>query len=317
MVDQLSDFAIDIRKGLFARPKKIGSKYFYDHKGSQLFQDIMNLPEYYLTNCEYEVLDLNKAQILEHCQASGGFDIIELGAGDGYKTKVLLRHFLEAGADFSYRPVDISTKAIEGLEKDLREEMPNLKVEAIVDDYFAALNHLKADNSKRTRVILFLGSNVGNLKYVEVLGFLEKLKEGMNPGDLLMTGFDLRKDPEMILAAYNDAAGVTAQFNLNLLVRMNRELGAEFDLSTFKHYPFYDAINGEARSCLVSTIKQSVFISALDDSIDFEAGEIIKTEVSRKYFPAQVEAMAAKTGFAPVANLFDSQHFFLDALWRA
>ncbi|MGD1843770.1 MAG: L-histidine N(alpha)-methyltransferase [Salibacteraceae bacterium] len=313
----LSPFAIDIRKGLWARPKKIPSKYFYDEIGSKLFQDIMNLDEYYLTDCEYEVLDLNKSQILDHCQRTGGFDIIELGAGDGYKTKVLLRHFLEAGADFTYRPVDISTEAIDGLVNTLQQEIPDLQVNAIVDDYFQALNNLKAEDAKRTRVVLFLGSNVGNLKFVEVVNFLEKLKAGMKQGDLLLTGFDLRKDPDMILAAYNDSKGVTAQFNLNLLNRMNRELGAEFDLSTFKHYPFYDAINGEARSCLVSKVKQSVYIAALDDTVDFEVAEIIKTEVSRKYFPGQVEALASRTGFSTVAHLFDAKKHFLDALWSA
>ena len=309
-------FVRDVLEGLSGSPKRLSSKYFYDQEGDRIFQAIMEMPEYYLTRSEYEVLEMNKAALLSLFKnGTGRFNLIEFGAGDGFKTKVLLRYFIEQQTDFQYFPVDISESVLRQLVKGLKEEFPSLKVEPMVDDYFKALERLKHATDRRN-VVLFLGSNIGNFTEAETIDFLRKLGENLNKSDLLLTGFDLRKDPEIIRNAYNDKAGITRAFNLNLLKRINRELGGAFELDHFQHYQMYDPQSGEARSYLMSRKKQEVYISALGKSFAFEAWEPVHVEISRKFSLESIEEYAKRSGYETKQNFFDCRHFYVDALWE-
>ncbi len=308
-----NEFEKDVYEGLRSSPKHLKSKYFYDSTGDEIFQEIMKLPEYYLTNSEFEILQTYKNKIGNLLEHLAPFLLVDLGAGDAKKTKVILQHFIDKEMDFTYVPVDISPDAIHNVTLTLAETLPDLAVSGISGDYMNALNSLPRDQNK---VILFLGSSIGNFTKEETLGFLKGISLKMNPNDLLITGFDLKKDPEIILAAYNDRKGITAQFNLNLLRRINRELDANFDLSLFEHYPSYHQEEGEARSALVSLQEQQVFISALDLHIDLAGGEKIHTEISRKFDFEEIEDLARASGFRVMENLTDSKKYFTNSIWR-
>jgi len=309
-----NQFAKDIKTGLEASPKKLSSKYFYDAKGDELFQAIMAMPEYYLTNCEQEIFETQSAAI---SQAFGDepLDIIELGAGDGSKTKVLLKQLLTEGKSLRYIPSDISENILSELQLNFKKELPYLEVLPLAGDYFSSLKNLP-NSSGRKRVMLYLGSNIGNLEKDAAVEFLAHLKQFLNSGDLFLCGIDLKKDPQIILDAYNDAAGITAAFNLNLLRRINRELGGNFDLQEFKHWERYDPHTGEARSYIVSKKAQSVTISALKRSFDFEAWESIRVELSQKYSQKEIDTLAIAAGYQPKQTFIDQRNYYVDALWK-
>lgn len=275
----------------------------------------MKLPEYYLTDCEYEVFTSNKARLLElfasNCQR---FQLLEFGAGDGFKTKVLLRHFLAQGAAFSYAPIDISTTVLAQLSNSLTEELPSLAVEPMENDYFRALEALPTEPGVK-RVVLFLGSNIGNFSPENARAFYGRLHSRLKPGDLVVSGIDLMKDPHTILAAYNDKAGVTKAFNLNLLTRINEELGGDFDLGNFTHFPTYNPLTGETKSFLINQEPRTVQLKKLGKTIAFGRSEPIFMEVSRKYSLPAIEKLAAETGFSVVEHLFDCKHWFTDSVW--
>jgi len=309
-------FAEDILKGLSSEPKFLSSKYFYDDEGSRLFQQIMDLPEYYLTRSEFEIFSTKTKEIFEaFTQNSKEFDLIELGAGDGTKTAVLIDYFLKQDADFTYSPIDISQEAVDILTAKFKNEFPDLKMNAKTGDYFRILETLKTQ-SKRPKILMFLGSNIGNFSREDSISFFKHLHEVMNNGDLLFTGFDLQKDPRVILAAYDDAQGVTAEFNINLLRRINRELGADFDLEKFSHYAIYRPNECAARSFLISREEQNVSIKALNQTFHFKAWEPIFMEISQKYSLEMIEDLATISGFEVSENFFDSKQFFVDSLWK-
>lgn len=288
--------------------------YLYDDEGSRIFQQIMELPEYYPTRTEFDLLTTHRAAIATALRpaAAAPFYLIELGAGDGLKTKILLRYLLETGADFTYVPVDISPAALDGLAAGLQTELPALRVETVVADYADAL-HLMAARPGR-KVVLFVGSNIGNFFPDERQQFLRRLAKPLTPDDRLLIGFDLQKDPRLIRAAYDDAQGVTAAFNLNLLARFNRELGADFDLAHWQHFTDYEPIEGVIRSFLVSTRAQSVRVEALDRSFDFAAWEMIHTENSYKFTRPQITALATDAGLAVAGFFTDEQDYFADVI---
>ncbi|GJM34383.1 MAG: dimethylhistidine N-methyltransferase [Saprospiraceae bacterium] len=308
------DFATHVANGLSANPKKISSRYFYDDQGDKLFQRIMNMPEYYLTNSEMEIFQNQKDAILKAVNGQP-FDLIELGAGDGTKTMVLLRHFLKAGSKFRYCPVDISEHVLEELGAKLAKELPELEVDPLPGEYFEVLRQLDSSVSKRPRVIFFLGANIGNFPKLDAKRFLKQLRGLLQPGDQLLIGIDLKKDPAIILNAYNDPAGITAAFNLNLLHRINRDLGGNFAVNQFKHWETYNPLNGETRSAIVSKIEQKVHIEAIDQSFHFNAWEAIDVELSLKYDRQEIALMAAEVGFRVKAEFVDKQEYFVDSLW--
>lgn len=311
-----ASFAEDVLAGFTSTPKTLSSKYFYDDEGSRLFMEIMKLPEYYLTRSELEIFTSQTAGIFEaFSPETDGFDLIELGAGDGTKTAVLIDHFLNRGADFTYLPIDISQEALDALAAKFRREFPDLLITTRTGDYFRILETLK-NGAGRRKILMFLGSNIGNFNRAQSLDFFKQLRGVMNANDLLFTGFDLQKDPHVIINAYDDAQGVTAAFNLNLLKRINRELGANFDLENFSHYAVYRPVECAARSFLISREKQSVYIEALGRSFDFEQWEAIFMEISQKYSLSMIENLAAESGFQIEKNFFDSQNFYTDSLWK-
>lgn len=309
-------FADDVLKGLTSTPKQLSSKYFYDDEGSRLFQEIMKLPEYYLTRAEFKLFNEQKEAICSaFSDGAEALDLIELGAGDGTKTAVLIEHLLSKGVDFTYSPIDISQEANEALSAKFHEKFPALKIAPHTGDYFKVLGSLK-NGSGRRKVLMFLGSNIGNFLNDKALDFFRQLRAVMNANDRLFIGFDMQKDPRVIVAAYDDAHGVTAAFNLNLLQRINRELGGDFDLAKFSHYAQYRPMECAARSFLISREKQIVHIAALDRSFDFEQWEPIFMEISQKYTAAMIEGLAGESGFAIERTFLDTENFYCDSLWR-
>jgi L-histidine N-alpha-methyltransferase len=310
----LSALGQDVQKGLLAEPKRLPSKYFYDAKGDKLFQDIMQMPSYYLTNSEHEIFETKKEAIL---QAIGRapFELIELGAGDGTKTKVLLQYLLEQKVDFVYRPIDISKNVLFHLEQHLKESLPELKIDSVPGDYFEKLGELKKNKDTR-KVALFLGANIGNYTRPNATNFLTNVGNALNNNDFLLVGFDLMKDPQTILNAYNDAGGITAAFNLNLLHRLNRELGADFNVAAFKHWETYNPVTGETKSYIVSCKKQRVQLEKLEMEVSFEAWEAIEVELSLKYSVHDIEAMAHNAYFEVVEHFYDKKRYFVDSLWQ-
>ena len=302
--------------GLNSTPKTLPSKYFYDAKGDKLFQQIMALPEYYLTRKEYEILEFQHKQILEPILASKQpFNLVELGAGDGMKTKILLRYLTEKNVEFSYYPVDFSGSVLEELEESLAMELPQLIVNPIQNTYRNSLKKQVWEDG-RPNLILFMGANLGNFGVEEAKNIIDHLRVGTKRGDLVLIGFDLKKNPQTILDAYHDKKGVTREFNLNLLDRINRELNADFDRDSFVHWPTYNPVSGECRSYLVSQKDQKVTIGALNQSFEFEAFESIFTEISKKYSLSEIEHLASLGGFDVKQNFIDSEGYFADVLWE-
>lgn len=307
-------FLKDILRGVTSTPKFLPSKYFYDAEGDAIFQQIMQLPEYYLTRSEQEIfLMQTKAMSSLFLKKFQEFDIIELGAGDATKSTHLLRYLFESGINFTYYPVDISENVIQLLEVEIPKRIPGLMVEGLNGDYFEMIKK-SYEVSKKRKIVLFLGSNIGNFKIEEANRFLSSLAQQLVSGDLVLIGFDLKKNPKQILAAYNDRLGVTKAFNLNLLKRINNELGGNFDTSLFEHYATYDPISGACKSYLISLEDQEVHIGK--ESIQFYRNEPIWTELSQKYSEQEIRELAEDAGFKPVEGFYDCRHWFLDALWE-
>jgi dimethylhistidine N-methyltransferase len=315
-LDTNRDFAFDVLAGLTERPKRLPSKYFYDDRGSEIFSRICEIDEYYPTRCEHEILETYAAAICEDARHSGPFNLVEFGAGDGRKTMVLLEHLAEARADFRYVPLDISEGAMRGLIDSLAQRVPTVETEGLVCEYFDGLRWLNSREPDRRSLVLFLGSNIGNFDRPRARAFLRRLWTALRPKDQTLIGFDLKKDIELLLHAYNDSAGVTADFNLNLLDRINRELDADFDLKKWRHFATYNVFSGAMESYLVSQASQDVHIGALQTTFSFAPWEPIHTEYSYKYLVEDIERLARDTGFA-VDHLFhDRRRWFVDALWR-
>lgn len=309
-------FLPDVIAGLSSSPKKLSSKYFYDAAGDKLFQQIMAVEEYYLTRAEASIFESNKSRVYDILKSEPRFRLLELGAGDGTKTSVLLEHFLQQGMQFSYSPVDISPDVLLELESNMKTRMPELHVEALAGDYFEVLKSQKFQEKMRS-MVLFLGSNIGNYLKKRATDFLDSVRDNLNEGDYLMIGFDLKKDPAKILAAYNDQAGVTKSFNLNLLSRINRELGGNFNLSQWEHCPVYDPLTGECRSYLVANTATEVTLSCTGDRFHFRQWEAIFMEVSKKYDLSEIEDLAAQSGYRVVEHLMDAERLFCDSIWQA
>ena len=305
-------FKNDVQDGLESVPKTLPSKYFYDKKGDALFVEIMNLPEYYLTRCEHDIFKNKTDELIQSFDIDTGcyFELIELGAGDGSKTKELLKKLVAENYNFDYYPIDISKNALHLLKQNLTKKIPKLSVRTQQGDYFEVLDSLKV--SKKPKVILFLGSNIGNMQDALAGEFIYKLGSNLNKGDKLLLGVDLIKSKEIIGPAYNDSKGITAAFNLNLLDRINKELDGKFNLSNFTHVPEYDENEGVANSFIESTAKQIVEIKALGKSFNFEKGEKIHTEISRKYNDELIHKIIKKTDFTMKSKIMDSAAYFAD-----
>ena len=307
-------FALDILVGLSEQRKAIPSRYMYDDEGSRLFVDITRLPEYYPTEAEKAVLKQNKEAIAKHVEHEP-FNLVEFGPGDGHKTEILLEHFLEKKLEFTYVPIDISKGALEVLEDNILGHFPQLELNALVSEYFAGIKWLN-NRSDRRNLVLFMGSNIGNFSHAQARFFLRNLWNCLNNGDILLIGFDLKKDIEMLLSAYNDPKGVTAKFNLNVLNRINRELGGQFDISKFRHFGTYDVFSGAMESYLVSLQHQDVFIEEIGRSFPFRPWEPIHTEYSYKYLESDINIIAQETLFVVKEHLYDDRRWYIDSIWE-
>jgi dimethylhistidine N-methyltransferase len=311
---QTDNFHSDIVEGLKSIPKKLYSKYFYDKAGDRLFQQIMAMPEYYLTNCELDIFKNKTQEITDAITFDDSpFDLIELGAGDAMKSSFLLKNLTDNQIDFTYMPIDISGNILSILNEKLNNEIPELEIVSLEGEYFDMLD--KATSiSKRRKVVLFLGGNIGNMDMEESYHFCSELRRKLNRGDIFLVGFDLKKNPHTILNAYNDAAGITSSFNLNLLVRMNRELEADFDVLNFQHYQTYDPVSGACKSYLISLAEQNVHIG--NEVFHFEENELIDMEISQKFSKKDIRNMANNSGFHILNEISDSKNWFVDSIWQ-
>lgn len=312
--DPLAGLAEDVRKGLTAEPKRFLPKYFYDELGSQLFEAICLLPEYYLTRAENEILSRYADEIISAVE--GRKTLLEMGSGSASKTKLVIEALLRRQSELLFIPVDISASALESSSRILLQSYPRLRIEAYAADYFAGLAELGKKARSRT-LALFLGSNISNFDDEEALRFLRAMRTVLQKGDALLLGADLKKDPAILEAAYNDALGVTSAFNLNVLARINRELGGNFDLRAFKHHACYNEDEGRIEIYIQSLIDQRVRIEQLDLDVDFAAGELIHTENSYKYDQAGIDHLATTTGFKRSHTWLDSQERFSSNLLLA
>ena len=308
-----SNFAQDVIEGLTKHPKTLPSKYFYDQIGDKIFQEIMEMPEYYLTQAEREILSEQSHAIIQRFPQQP-FDLIELGAGDGTKTQRLIEALLEADRSFTYRPLDISPNSQAALKERLSNELPNCKVDPLTGDYFTMLAGL---STHKPKVILFLGANIGNYDQSTALELLHLIRKSMTHQDLMLVGFDLKKQPQKILAAYADPAGITARFNLNLLQRINTTFDGNICLEKFEHFGSYNPENGEARSYLISKEHQHIHLKGLDLHITLDAWETIHTEISKKYAPADIAQLGHQAGFQLLENFVDRKVLFSDSLFKA
>lgn len=307
-------FLADVISGLSAKTKKLDSKYFYDDQGDVLFQKIMQSEEYYLTNCEFEIFQEKSGAIAQvFIDQLKSFELLELGAGDASKTSFLLEALVSKRADFTYMPIDISGSMISYLEGALPAKIPGLQVTGLNGEYFPMLDEVKA-KSVRKKAVLFLGGNIGNMDADNALAFCKLLHTSLKKGDYVLMGFDLRKNPHAIFNAYNDKAGFTKAFNLNLLHRINNELGGNFNIPNFEHYNSYDPLTGACRSFLVSLLPQEVTIEG--QTFSFHAHEVIDMEISQKYSLEEIHELGNQTNFEVVETFFDSKKWFLDILWK-
>jgi len=306
-------FEEEVFQGLTTFPKYLSSKYFYDEVGDKLFQDIMAMPEYYLTNTEFDILQQHKTKI---CELFGtNFSLFELGAGDGKKTKILLKHLLDKKTEFDYRPIDISTNALEQLKVSVNRELPKVTIKTLQGTYFETLKNIDESGSKR-KVILFLGSNIGNLLHPQAIDFLQKIRAILNQDDMVFMGFDQKKNPQTILEAYNDKTGITEAFNKNILTRINNEMGGDFNLSNFIHWEVYDPESGTAKSYLVSKKEQEVSINTLNLKIHFDAWESIHTEISQKYDDKVVAWLAEQSGLKIISQFADDENLYKNYIFK-
>ncbi|HKR65555.1 MAG TPA: L-histidine N(alpha)-methyltransferase [Thermoanaerobaculia bacterium] len=305
-----ADFAEDVRAGLTAERKSLPPRWFYDALGSSLFDAICFLPEYYVMRAEAEVLTTHAREIAAAFGPSPR--IVELGSGLARKTRILLD---QLPRNIEYVPVDVDADTLERAGRDLLSEYDELRVLAVCADFARPSAALGALARPRGRtVVLFLGSTIGNLDPDAAVAMLTDLRSSLSPGDALFLGADLRKSKTILEPAYNDALGVTASFNLNLLARINRELGGRFDLSAFRHKAFYDAKLGRIEMHLVSRRAQTVRIEALHLDVTFAKGETIHTESSYKHDDATLAALATRSGFTIEKKWTDARGWFADVL---
>lgn len=286
-----SEMLHEVREGLSRQQKELSPKYFYDHRGSELFEAITALPEYYLTRAERALLHARAAEI---ARATDARALVELGAGNADKTRILLDAMVAHGSAEMYAPVDVSESFLADSAARLAGEYPSLTITPVVADLTAGF--ATPAGMPRPAMFAFLGSTIGNFNSMAAVRLLTRIRAAMRPGDSLLLGADLRKDIARIEAAYNDSGGVTAEFNRNMLVVLNRELGADFDPDAFAHQAFFSDEDGRIEMHLVSTREQTVHIPGMPP-VRFADGESVRTEISCKYDRGGLEAMLEHAGY--------------------
>jgi len=300
-------FKMNVFYGLSSTPKRLSPKYFYDARGSQLFEQICELPEYYPTRTEKTIIEDNLDEIV----GDSGHEmvLVEFGSGSSVKTQLIIEACLRKYGKLHYAPIDISESILRQASENLLSRFQNLKITGLASDYTTGLATLKKEKIHR-KLILFLGSSIGNFTKNEARDFLLKIRETMYQDDRFLVGMDLLKSKEVLTSAYDDAAGVTAQFNLNLLQRMNEELGADFDLTKFRHKVVFNEAESRIEMHLESTEEQSIYVESIDCAVEFAAGETIHTENSYKFSPAWIQQLASLSGFDLAKTWTDENDWF-------
>jgi dimethylhistidine N-methyltransferase len=305
--DLRAEFAKDVEKGLGAPRKRLECRYFYDHAGSLLFEEICRLPEYYQTRTEKKILEEHVGAIIATLPED--VVLVELGSGSSYKTRIIIEALLEKNGRASYTPIDISRSMLEETAEDLRNRYEGLDIVSVAAEYREGLRRLgKIDRSPK--MVIWLGSSIGNFERESAVDFLRGIVRGMTPRDRMLIGFDMVKDVGYLEAAYDDSSGVTAEFNLNLLARINRELGGRFDLDSFRHIAEYNHAKDRIEMYLVSRKEQDVRIEALGRTFHFDEGERIHTENSHKYTSETIRKIAFESGLMVIRQWYDSERWF-------
>jgi len=313
-LDTRPEFLEDVRAGLCAERKRLSCRYLYDERGSKLFERICEQPEYYPTRLEAEILERIAPEL------AALFDepprLVELGSGSAEKTRLVIEALIARHGSLLFEPIDISRSALELSSQGLLEEFPELEVHAIASEYVAGLHALseECEISPAPWLVAWLGSSIGNFHRTAAADFLRRLRNELRPADFLLVGVDMRKDASVLEAAYDDEAGVTRAFMKNLLLRMNRELGAEFDPDAFRYEATYDEELGRVEMHLLSERAQRVLITSLGLEVDFAAGEAVHLENSYKYSGEEIEALAKSAGFEVRRHWDDGEDRFREVL---
>jgi len=298
--------APDVRQGLTASPKSLPSKLFYDEVGSQLFEQITELPEYYLSRTERSILEQYAGEILAN--AGPSLTLVELGSGTAAKTCVLIEELLLRQSRALFYPIDVSPSALEQAVRHLGRQFPCLRVNPIVGDYTGGVPALSRITGRK--LVLYIGSSIGNFEPHHAIRMLRRIRQTLRSGDALLLGADFAKSPKILVPAYDDAQGVTAAFNKNILARLNRELEADFEVDAFKHITLWNRRCSRMEIYLESTTAQTAFIPALDLDVSFERGERMHTENSYKYTDAMIESILRESGFMLEQTWCDRKKWF-------
>lgn len=301
--------ATAVREGLASAPKRLPPWLFYDEEGSRLFEQITELPEYYLTRTERAILSSDAGAMIARAAAGERLRISELGAGSAEKTCLLLTAAVRRQGPVVYEPVDVSATALLAAQERLEREIPHVMAAPQVIDYTDGLP-LDPPAPNERRLVLYIGSSIGNFEPQDSARLLRQVRSSLRSGDSLLLGVDLVKRADDLLAAYDDAEGVTAAFNKNILVRLNRELGADFDTTAFAHRAVWNLFDSRIEMHLVSEKAQTVNLPGIDTTIDFARGESIHTENSYKYRPGQAEDLLSAAGFVPNMTWTDRRGWF-------
>ncbi|HWX56694.1 MAG TPA: L-histidine N(alpha)-methyltransferase [Verrucomicrobiae bacterium] len=304
--------AEEVLEGLSARPKRLPAKLFYDEQGSRLFDEITRTPEYYPTRTERAILQAHAGEIVR--QAGNNLVLIELGAGNASKTSILVEALSHRQLRVEFHPVDVSPAALREAVASMNGRFPNLAMQPIVADYSEHLPELKSLPGRK--LVLFIGSTIGNFEPDEAVQFLQQLRQSLNPGDALLLGLDLIKGADVLHEAYNDAQGVTAAFNKNVLARINRELGGHFDLEAFEHRAFWNSNRSRIEMHLESNGEQRVWVRDLERVFHFAAGERIHTENSYKFSSQTISGLVHESGFRMERCWADPEQWFRVVLAR-
>jgi L-histidine N-alpha-methyltransferase len=304
-----SPIAVEVYTGLTAQPKTLSPWLFYDEAGSRLFEEITELPEYYVTRTERQILAQHADEIVSQAAGERELSMIELGAGTATKTGLLLKAGVRLQGRVVYCPIDVSQTALDEARSRLEAELPEVTVEPVVGDYTEGMRQNGAARTGR-RLVLYIGSSIGNFSPVDAVEVLRGVRAQLSPGDCLLLGVDMVKDAQTLHAAYDDAAGVTARFNMNVLERINRELGGNFDPRCFRHQARWNAMQSRVEMHLESLVAQKVAIRALDLEVRFGLGETIHTENSYKFTDERVVSLLGKAGFRLRQQWSDEKKWF-------
>ena len=298
--------AFEVYEGLTATPKHLPSKLFYDEIGSQIFEQITELPEYYLTRTERNIFEQYAADILR--QAGPSLTLVELGAGTATKTCILIEELLQHQSRSLFYPIDVSPSALEQAVRQLGKEFPALRVNPIVADYTGGVPALSRITGRK--LVLYIGSSIGNFEPPQAIRILRRVRQTLRPGDALLLGADYAKKPTILVPAYDDSQGVTASFNKNVLARLNRELDADFNLDAWRHIALWNRRCSRMEIYLESLMEQTAFLPALDLDVKFQTGERIHTENSYKYTDEMIDSILRESGFSLEHSWSDRKKWF-------